>query len=526
MENDIFMADQMKNENLVVIIQCYFFEVDQLFDEITDELAFLPICNSLLINILLRRFVAQNFKNILICVKNSDIKKIFEKNIADNIKKSLAIDYVFANDFNEMMRNIDDGDYMYETYILLNVSTLTTLNLKIFLSKYLEAKKIDKNIIMQLLIPKASDKNESLLYGFKNEHEIAFYQNFYTQNELSEYFYAQILENEDTVYKSKLAKPKICVFGKEVLALYNENFDLFSIEDLMEELQHANFYNYKIIKYDYEQKINDFDNLSDTFIIEVNTVKNYYDTNQYFKELAKQNHDNCYITSTKNYNAIIDSFISQNVQIDENTKIKNSFIGKNCIIKGDVENCIVMKDSVVKQSIKNVIVCKERKIVTIPVKNKFFGKVQHNTDKNNKKPTNFFSDVFICLKDNTNDLIANKIEIFDIKKQVNLLTIVWNASNDDLIEAFTLFLIDFVDEKDLDQSTLDITFFFPILYGRTEDEATQSKLVMQINDGLKFKSKRKKSEAMFRISYALIDDGIVTEEVINNSNVVKGSNFK
>ncbi|KAM0687310.1 Translation initiation factor eIF-2B subunit epsilon [Conglomerata obtusa] len=587
MQCDFFMVEKTKADEIMVLLLCDFLENEQILDEINKEIINLPICNIPLIRIALYNLKDQKFKNILICIKNEHSKTYIEENILIEDLSNLNCGFRIANDFNELMRDIDDSELRFDNYMLLPVTNITNIELWPFITDYSESKIKDDKIILNVQVFESEPKDEFVVYGVCKTREVMFYQRCSPDHELNERFYELLQKNNDVTYISNFSNPKIYVFGKEILALFNENFDFYSFEDLIESLLFLNIYDYKIMYNFCNVKMFNYNLRSkfDNYFVEISSLKNFFDVNEFFRcsefldnyelnkvsiknnkeyginsiqieeqiedkstetleesyyllekfKISSQNeedenddfiiHNNSFNNQCNTKN-IINSVIGFNSIIKNNVTVNNCFIGRNCIINANIEKSVVMDNQIIDSTLSNKIVTYKNKMMKIPLHDKFHGRLNQKKDNQKRKDENFFTDVIFYLKDNKDDVINNKMQIIDVKKQINLFTIIWKASNNDLIEAISLFIIDFVDENNLDQSTIDISFFFPILIGRTENEETQMKLILQIHNGLKFDSKRKKNEAMIRIGYALMDDGIVSKDALNNSRIMKGNFFQ
>ncbi|KAM0676064.1 hypothetical protein GVAV_000025 [Gurleya vavrai] len=388
MLSDFFITEENYNQKLAIILQCDFLPNEHILNPIENNLINLRICNIPIIYFILENLKRQGLSNLLICSKNEETQNFVINIIETYFSNYFSYDKFTIDDFNEMMRDIDDTDLDYDIYMLIPITQLTNLNLLPFIVEFITNRNIDKKIILHSLLFETEKTEEKVFYGFYDK-EIKFYQRIYDDEDFNDRFYSLIIEDDTIRYSTNYLKPKLHIFDKQALAIFNENFDFVSFDDLIESVTFLNIYDAKntfySLNYDDLMIQNEFSS-ENKYFIEIDNLQKYYDANMFLaKSISKHIFDNNFGVYINNEN-IKNSFISQNSKIDKDIKIKNSVISDNVCINANIKNCLVLENNSINADIENKIVSKNGLVLEITD----FVKLENIEAETEKKTNNIF----------------------------------------------------------------------------------------------------------------------------------------
>lgn len=548
-----------------VILACDYFEKSHELANLTDCFPFISICNIPLIQIIVRDLLKQGFYNFIICSKNNK----YEAKIKDLLDHTFAIkfkiSFLYGDSMGDIFRTIDQLDYNYESFFIYPINLFTITNFRAMLETYFRSKDKDPNVIMSIHMFKRAESTKAFsLYHIK-DGEVTFYDKFTGKERARPEFFDMIEENKKITITRDYLGPEICIITREMLPLFTDNYDFFHVSDLMKYIFSCNIFGYRVLTYNEEKpvleklpfRMSEVDisalniDLPVHFNV-INNMKDYFDLNNAFvnNPMYKDNifkmrilmDEKKYKYSEEKNSALLREFnkrkiciegreninnscVGTNVNID-NVTVQNCIIGNNCKIFGSLDNCIVFDNVEIYESYSNVIIIDQDNIV-----DQFVFEESSEEEESEvvedvvQQQTNFHDETLVYLQDVINDVIANKVELSVVKTQLNLFTIVWKAKGNEVIDLFKDFIINYVTEDDIDQSTLNVSFLFPILFGYLSNREDQKKFVVDIYEGLNIKGKKNKKQALFRICFALVDDGIVEKDVLNETKIFKGNLF-
>ena len=193
-----------------------------------------------------------------------------------------------------------------------------------------------------------------------------------------------------------------------------------------------------------------------------------------------------------------------NNKLDKEFYIKNSAVGSRCKISGNLKSCIVWDDIDISEDLEEIIIFENNNKFNVHYLEEEFEIEEESFEKGN-----FFDDVVNYL-----DGIDLQTDFESIIRQVNLFKIVWNASNRDFIEAFAMFLVNYIDKNDIETSTINASIFFPLISECLFTVEDQEVLLSILYDLLLENDIEFRKEVFFRYGYLLIEDGIILKSVL------------
>lgn len=552
-----------------VVLMCDFVDVGEDLERLVDSPAFLPVCNIPLIQHALDNIIIQGFTNIFFCIKSKETKGRIQTLVSNLYLDTIRATFVIGHDYGTIMRSMDDIDYGFETFLIYPVNFITNFVLKKIIVDYHYYKKKDKKIVMNIyMFDKDIYSDEIDLYGFnayKETHELLHYEKTNARNKIHSRLFDTIRDVHTLRVVTKCCSPRLCVVGKEIFALFSENYDYQTMDCLLESSLAINLYKYRFLLH-YEETKQLFDlrcineSLSNLKIEDdclckvIQNPCDFYEVNYYFKDNRFRREElmelelfynkvtyefrevgsNLITTSHPEGNSrrlgvnrhIRDSVIGCNIVNLSNCSITNCIINHEYILNANIENCIAFDGCVLEiNDSRYIAYCGDETIFEYETDLQ----VDHESSEDESScpdSITFHSEILSYLEEITQSVISKKIEISDVKKQVNLIAIVWKANSKDLIDVFTIFLGDFIDQDDLNQSTIEASMFFPIIEGSLCELKTQESFIYAVYKGLNIENKRLRKEAFVRIGYAMMDDGLIEKDILNSTNIIKGNFFQ
>lgn len=552
-----------------VLLMCDFVDISEDLENMIDSPGFLPVCNIPLIQHALDNLIIQRFTNIFFCIKSKEITAKIESIVQNIYPDSIRMKFIIGHDYSTIMRSIDDLDYGFETFLIYPVNFLTNFDMKKMIVDYHEYRMNDKKIIMNIyMFMKENYANEINIYGFnayKETKELLHYEKTHVNKTVNDRLFDKIRSVSKINLLGGCSSPRLCVVGKEVFALFSENYDYQSLDCLVESNLAINLYNYRfILQYeqakfslDYECIDDSLNNLTiedDCLCKIIQTPSDFYEVNYYFKDFLYRREElmdmelfynntlceyheygtnliassdlskrNCNKSKVQN---ISDSIVGINVHNLIDFSLFNSIINHGIKLQENYSDCILFDEYIFMKKGTKYYVFKDNSPFLEYSPEAYQECVFTDQETTVNESISFHSEILAYLEDVTEGVVSKNIEISTVKKQVNLIAIVWKANSKDLIDVFTIFLSDFINQDDLNQSTIDISMFFPIIEGSLDEIQTQESFIHAIYKGLKINNKRLRKEAFVRIGYAMMDDGLIEKDILNNSKIIKGNFFQ
>lgn len=536
------------NSNIVLLV-CDFYETRQIPTEMTnkkDNLTLFPVANIPLIEYILKSLHEQKLVNVIVTGKS--IKAVEEHIKTQEVfeKMNLAFMDVDGANLGDVLRNMNDLDYDIQDLLVMYANHYTNFNLNHLFEKHRRS-----SFLMTLFLHQANSNSKiNHFYGTK-EDEIVFYEKCingkYNINHLKE-----ALETQKTVdFKFNLSSPTIGVISSDVLSLFGENFDYTSLGDLLEGLLAFNPFNHKVgvIEEGGDELIDSFlrmnCNNTNWYSREIITLYDYYKFNEdvksgrfvdiskyklrvdgemkrlthyagnYFYDIPEGYTNELLISNDSTQDKVQNTVLGSNNRFKNDFRLNDCFVGSGCTISGNISKCIVWDDIDVSQDLSGYIVFSEDR--KIPFNHL---EIEIEMEEETKATSNFFDDLVGYLKECVDDVQIERLEIEEVVKQVNMLRIIWNASDLDLIEAFAVFLTDIVSPDDVEDSAINASFFFPVLEGSVNTTAKQENLLVNIYNQIRDKSPDFRKRVFCIYGYQLFEDGVISRPVFKEYNML------
>jgi translation initiation factor eIF-2B subunit epsilon len=147
--------------------------------------------------------------------------------------------------------------------------------------------------------------------------------------------------------------------------------------------------------------------------------------------------------------------------VKDDLNVKTSVVGNKCKIKGNIKGCIVWDDVCVCTDLLDCVVFSsdDNGVAEINVVEK---SEESGNEEEVAKDVTFFKDILDYLNSIVKSTEKTRVNMEEISRQVSLLRIVWNASDLDLVEAFSIFLVNMINPDDVDGSTIGVSVYFSL----------------------------------------------------------------
>lgn len=552
-----------------VLLMCDFVDIDTNLVRLVDSVTFLPVCNIPLIQYALDNLIMQDFTNIFFCIKSKEIIPKINDLINNIYPNTLRTRYIIGHDYGSIMRSIDDFDYGYETFLIYPINFITNVNVKTMINNFNFYRKNERKIVMNILMLKKDNYlNEINVYGlqaYDGTNELLHYEKTTVNSKINLRFFDAVLRVKCLRFLTMCSSPRLCVASKEVFALFSENYDFLSMDCLVESSLSNNLYNYKFLLHfansDFDDEVKGVDDLAylsvknGTLCKIIQNVNDFYQVNYYFKDynhlrnelldmdllydeyLCEYQKFETNLMAVRNANSkklargfctnIKNSVVGSNVGIEKGRVILNCIIDHGTVIENNLVNSISFNDYMMQKDSEKYFIYYKNNLVFDYIPEIFIEITPEDSEEiDTSKINTFHSEILAYLADVTDDVLSKSIDISMVKKQVNLIAIIWKANSRDLIDVFTIFISEFINQNDLDQSTIYVSMFFPIIEGSLNEPQAQENFIRTVYKGLNIKNKRLRKEAFIRIGYAMMDDGLIEKDILNNTNIIKGNFFQ
>ncbi|WUR04153.1 translation initiation factor eIF-2B subunit epsilon (EIF2B5) [Vairimorpha necatrix] len=496
------------NDNIVLLVVDYY-ETKQIpieMTNITENLALFPVANIPLIDYIIKSLLSKNLQNFIIC--GLQIKKIEEhlKSIYKDQINFISIDN--QKNLGDIFRFLHESVYDLKDLLVVYANHYTNIDCKLIFEEH----KQNDNLVTFFVHENFSNSQINHFYGTKDK-KIVFYEkcindkiNFNRVKETIEKY-----ENIDFNYKG--SSPNLAVISPKVFQIFSDNFDFSCLSDFLESILAFNPFDLKIGFFEYFNLLPSF---TPVYSREILTLFDYYrfnedniklqieDISQFSQNINLLKSDNNYFFESPEGFSIENVVLGYNNKLEDDFYIKDSSVGNRCVISGNIKKCIIWDDISITEDLEENIV--------FGTGHKFdvhYLEIEVDIEEPDIKKNNFFEDI----NDYLNDLDINS-DIDNMLRQISLIKIVWNASNLDFIEAFVIFLINLIDEEDMEMSTINASVFFPLLQGNINSTEDQEELLLIMYNLTLDQDIEYRKQVLFRFGYLFIEDGIINKNVL------------
>lgn len=520
-----------ENKEIVLLI-CDFYETKQIPSQMTmvkKNLSLFPVANIPMIEYVLSSLCDQKLFSVILAGKDCESVASYVKEIEFAKKMNITSLNCEGSSLGDLMRHIDDNGFEFGSLLVVYANHYTNYPLRSLLDKHKE----NKSFMTLFVHPNESNSKVSHLYGFRDE-EIVFYDRCVNENHSKKKVLDTIEAQRTVEFVANLSSPTIAAVSSAVFPLFTENFDFGTLGDLVEGVLAFNAYNLKIMCCRQSEDMTaGVEHLglkqgSKFYSREIVTLYDYFKFNEDVRggkavDLLKFKHNNSEILrnfvqvqgnfffgapDVELHEPISNTVIGHDLKFKRKYSIKDSVVGHGCLIEGNIDRCIIWDDLNVRQDFMDHIVFSDGGVVHYN-----HLEVEAEEQYEPKKETSFFDDVLSYLWSVVGEDLY-EIDINDVTKQISLLRIVWNASELDLIEAFSMFLVEMIDSNDVEGSMINASMFFPVLYGRTKGKEEQETLMELLVQGLSDSSYDVRRELVLRYGYLLFEDGLVSRSTL------------
>lgn len=522
--------DYLYERDRIVLLVCDFYQTVQIpssIFEVKDNMALFPVANVPLIDYTLTNLLDQNFRNVIIAGTNID-------NIVNHVKTTKFIDHMNIRIFKssgsslgDMFREMYECGFEFWDLVVMFANHYTNIPLAKLIKKH---RKI--NNAMMTLFTHDAETNDITSHVYATiKGNLCYYEKTETEKIDGSGILEFVSEDEDVEITTSSSGPTVAVVSSMVFSIFANNFDYATFEDFIVGVLASGIYDFKfqIVTQDNLRnkcaccvdKVNccgdpdifiesDFENAgaSSYYSREIVTLLDYYRIND---DVLRLSSSVFRMTRTPNY---------LRGHIDNMHNVENSVIGERSSIKGNLKNCIVWDNCHVAEDLCDYIIFTDGTM--FDVFHLEVGESQHVKDdetseskKKLSKNETFFDDIteyFISVLDNPN---YDQVDLNNVNKQISLMRIVWNASKNELIEAFAFFFIEYVDPKNMEETILKTTTFFAILAETVNTPKDQELLMENMRWNLQEVSDSKmKAEIFFNFGYLFVESNIVEKSLI------------
>lgn len=511
------MVQKIKNfireNNNIVLLVCDYYQTKQIPPKMTslkNNLALFPVANVPLIDYIINSLISKSLTNIILC--GNHLEKITE-HVSQIFKKRINFTCISGEvNFGEILRSINDSCYDLKDFIVLYANHYTNFDINLLF----EVHKQNQNLVTFFIHKNFSNSQVRYLYGTRDKC-IVFFEKCINDKFNMKNIFNCIKKYKTVEFNFEGSSPNMAIISPGVVQNFVENFDFTSMCDFLESILAFNPFESKIGFY--EASHNYLPSFTKIYSKEILTLYDYFkfnediikskieDISQYIQNTNIVIFDGSYLLNLPkglSFNKTENTILGCNNKLDKEFYIKNSAVGSRCKISGNLKSCIVWDDIDISEDLEEIIIFENNNKFNVHYLEEEFEIEEESFEKGN-----FFDDVVNYL-----DGIDLQTDFESIIRQVNLFKIVWNASNRDFIEAFAMFLVNYIDKNDIETSTINASIFFPLISECLFTVEDQEVLLSILYDLLLENDIEFRKEVFFRYGYLLIEDGIILKSVL------------
>lgn len=534
-----------------ILLVCDYYETPHIPSEmleVKDNIALFPIANIAIIEIILGNLQKQKLKNVIIA--GTRIDNVVEHVMKTDFVKTMNI-RVFKSkgtSVGDLFRELYANEFEFPNMLVMYANSFTNISLKELYKKHIRR---ERSLLTLFLHKKDSNDSKTCVYGTVGNRLI-----FYEESTGEKIDFSPVInkvhKEMSVCIDTSLASPRVMYVSKEIFSVFHSNFDYQTFGDLIigtlaMGLWDDVFYLYKEKDFWEEQETAEdkfnicfydvllFVQPKDKFVY-LNTENNACsDINLQKKAKNKRMKGNTLfygkeITTLLDYynfnmyvwtNPEIVNFNSEILKIkgmtgNNTVEICGSFVGEKALVEANIENCIVWDNCRVREETKHNICVTEKHFFDINYLEtvNFIETTENSNSEDVKKSDTFFDD----LKDYLLELITTaKLYNFGqaaIHKQISLLRILRNASNEEVVEAFAYFLIDIIDLNTLQESLSQASKIFYVLLYYIIQKSDQQLLLDVMLDCLSVHPHDIKVQIFFNYGYLFVQYKIIDKAVL------------
>lgn len=515
--------DYLYNREKIVLLICDFYETLQIpntFYEIKDNLALFPVANIPLIEYILANLIDQNFKNVIITGKN--IESVIKHIKTTKFIKYMNIRVLKSNGscLGDIFREIHSFEYEFWDLIVMYANHYTNIPLGKLIQKHRKA----TDTIMSILVHKIETNDIHTHVYVTKDNSICNYEKVQGNKLNSQEILSLVKDKKTLQIATCYSGPTVAVISNQVFSIFNENFDYENLGDFVSGMLSSGLYNYKfqLITQDQFERGNQNvcahsaygDDKADVsqelyYSREIITLLDYF----------KINNDVLKMSSKVFRMPQAPDFVKGDVKKVHN--IENSVIGEKSSVEGKLKNCIVWENCHIVDDFDDFIIITNGKMYNmfhLEMDAVIEEKEEMESEVQMEKKETFFDDFTDYLMSVSKILDPNDINPNGVFKQISLLRIVWNASKQEVIEAFAFFFIESLDIDNLENSISKACAFFPVLVEFIQMIEDQELLLECMHWNLHEVEFGLKTQIFFNYAFLMVEAGIIDKLVVKKYN--------
>lgn len=514
------------NADKVVLLMCDYYETNQIPREmysIKDNLALFPIANVPLIDLILTNLSDQGFTNVILAGSKIDsLLKYLKKTNFFNIL-NMRVFRSEGGSLGDVFRELDHLDFGFTDFLIMYANTYTNIPFDRLIRKHRKAK--DNLLTFYTYYNDSNDTNAHLYASVDNK--VIYYDKIVDGAVDAPEIFTALYKHKSVDVDLSCSSPTIAVVSNHAFHLFSENFDCHTLGDLTASILATGLYGYgfQLVrdgdigtkKRSHSAVYSEIvpgsifiaDSAEESFYSrEIITLLDYYKLNRDFAD------DPSIISHPFELNLVKGA-------INESHAISNSFVGECSFVNANISDCIVWDNCCVQEDYDGYIVFSNGAQV----------KVQHlesdgrslSSPSPAEKGAGGQKETFF---DSINNLLHARVataklydnDMSDVCKQVSLLRIIWNASRQELIEAFAFFFVDMLDTNHLEDSLSKASLFFGVLASSISDRSDEELLMACIYDHLSELDRDLKVQILFNYGFLFVQEGIIDKYVVRKYN--------
>lgn len=529
--------DYLYNREKIILLICDFYETLEIpssIFEIKDNLALFPVANIPLIEYILTNLYDQNFKNVIITGANIDSIIKYIKSTKFLAHMNIRTLKCNGTNLGDVFREIDCFGYDIGDVAVMYANHFTNIPL----AKLFKKHKKSKDTALTLFVHNRDTNDLNTHIYVTKDNQVVFYEKT-KENTIS----TEEIELCARKYKSVdvstcFSAPTFAIVSKSVFTMFTDNFDFATLGDLLIGVFASGIYGYKfkmITQNEIEANYKDRMQISSTYseYIEGDSYSSVYTETCYTSSEPEQIY-------SREINTLLDYFHLNNDVIQMSAsifrlqkvpeflqgktnfekKVHNSVVGALSKIEGSLSNCVVWENCHVVDDVSNLIIFDNERIFDLTHLESDLAQDSSDTktSQEEKKRETFFDDFSDYLSSCVTEKDLMNINLEDVFKQISLLRIVWNASKQEVIEAFAFFFIDFLDLNNLEDSISKASVFFGVLGEFIETYEDQDLLMECMHLNLHDLPFDVKTQIFFNYIFLFVESGIVDKSIAKKYN--------